>query len=408
MIRDKEVLELLREEPELLAVADAVGATQRAGRRQGRRAPRRAIALACLGFAVLVLVFTLGRGGGLSVVDRALAAVGEGPVLHAIIRTPDSETTARVEIATGRGVAGPQLETEMWLHERRGILHVLTRREGRVVEDGAFRYAEVARDPTEAFSDPFQIAGFYRKALEDGHMREIGSGTLLGRDVVWLEARGPAGDPSREVVWRAALDRETWQLLALRLLMGGKPAGQLDVVRLEALPEGSHAFPRPGPDDGRGSVVVMGTELGPPVTLAQARDALPVPALWPGESVAGETFHSVTTFTDISDSKPPKRTRGVELGYGKPTRVFPPPLRVFDHPITVSQVPLGADLDTPLPPQGFMDVSKSEESETTGDGKTVDSTIWNGRLELRGLSITIQGPSRASVLEVAQALRPIP
>ena len=102
MIRDKEVLELLREEPELLAVADAVGATQRAGRRQGRRAPRRAIALAGLGFAVLVLVFTLGRGGGLSVVDRALAAVGEGPVLHAIVRQPDRRHGPGGSDATGQ------------------------------------------------------------------------------------------------------------------------------------------------------------------------------------------------------------------------------------------------------------------------------------------------------------------
>lgn len=398
MIRDKEVLELLREEPELLAVADAVGATQRVHRRWSASVPRRTvIALAGVGIAaVLVLVFALGRGGAPSIVDRALAAVGEGPVLHAITRMPDPSTTARIELSTGRETAPATLEAEMWLHEKRGVLHVINRRDGRVVADGAFRYTDITEDPLEAIYDPFQLAGLYRRALEDGHMREVGSGVLLGRPVVWLEARGPApGDPSKELVWRAALDRESWQLLALRMLVDEKPAFELDVVQLEALPEGSHVFPRAGPFSGvtsTGSAVSLD-----PVTLARARDALPVPAAWAGKSVAGETFHSAQTFTEVSDPPGAESTRGVELRYGEPKEIF-------FHPITVRQVPVGAAIDTPPPARGFIDLSTSKQGE--GGAKMV--TVWKGLLEFRGLWITIEAPSREAVLEVARALRPIP
>ena len=334
MIRDKEVLELLREEPELLALADAVGATQPVRQRRSRRPRRLAIALAGLGLAaVLVLVFTMSRGAAPSITDRALAAVGEGPVLHAIVRQPDPGAMARVELATGREVARAELEAEMWLHEKRGLLHVINRRDGRVVADGAFRYADVAADPLGAAYDPFQLAGLYRKALEDGHVREVGSGTLIGRRVVWLEARQPAaGDPSKEIVWRAALDRESWRLLALRMLTDGELALELDVLRLEALAEGSHVFPHPGPYESAFSCCGM-SGSGRPITLARARDALPVPAVWAGNEVAGETLGDVSMVTEVFDPPNARTTHSIELTYGEPESVY-------DVPITVRQMPV--------------------------------------------------------------------
>jgi hypothetical protein len=401
VIRDKEVLELLREEPELLAVADAVGATQRVRQRRTARVPRRrVIALAAVGTAaMLVVVFAQGRGGAPSIVDRALAAVGEGPVLHAITRMPDPSTTARIELSTGRETAPATLDAEMWLHERRGILHVINRRDGRVVDDRAVRYADVAGDPAGAPFDPFQLAGLYRKALEGGHVREVGSGTLIGRRVVWLEARQPAaGDPSREIVWRAALDQESWRLLALRLLVDGKPEMGLDVVKLEALAEGSHVFPHPGPYESPLTCCVSSGGGGAPITLARARDALTVPAVWAGNEVAGEPLGSVGTFAEVFDAR---TTHGIALTYGKPESIF-------DNVITVSEVAAGSATDTLPPAKGFIDLSMSKSRGETDDGKTFESTYWEGRLELRGLWITITAPSRAVVLEVARALRPIP
>lgn len=395
MIRDREIIELLREEPELLAVADAVGTTQRARLRRSASVPRRrAIALAGLGIAaVLVVVFALGRGGAPSIVDRALAAVGEGPVLHAITRMADPNADARVELATGREVAPATLEVEMWLDEGRGVLHVITRRDGRVVVDRAVRSADYAGDLYEGMSDPFQLAGLYRRMLDEGGARETGSGTLLGRPVVWLEARAPAaGDPSKEVVWRAALDSETSRLLALRVLVGGKPEIDLDVLRLEALAEGSHVFPRPGAYDlGTGTL-----ESGLTATLAQAREALPVPAVWAGNEVAGERLYSFGIFTRQSDSADSARVRGVSVSYGEPRGLL-------GNAITVSQVPVGAsDDEDPPPPPGLVDLSMSET------GQSAQSVVWSGRLEHQGLWITVTAPSREAVLEVARALRPIP
>ena len=86
-VRDREVLELLREEPELLAIADAVAETERPSSLLGPVRWLAAVALAAVALFALVLAAPWDRGGGGGVLDRALAAINkQGPVTHLTTR----------------------------------------------------------------------------------------------------------------------------------------------------------------------------------------------------------------------------------------------------------------------------------------------------------------------------------
>src|SRR5437016_3123671 len=89
-LRDPEIVELLADKPELLALADAYADTQRSAKAKGlRRAAPRILAVASAAAAVVAaVVLSTGGGGDHGIVDRALAAIGNGQVLHLVTRSP--------------------------------------------------------------------------------------------------------------------------------------------------------------------------------------------------------------------------------------------------------------------------------------------------------------------------------
>src|SRR5690242_9499906 len=89
---DPELTELIAEDPELAAIADALLATgPSAAARNRRRLPIRLGALAAALAAVAALVlFAPWSGGGPGLTDRALAALGDDPVLHVVTEWPSN------------------------------------------------------------------------------------------------------------------------------------------------------------------------------------------------------------------------------------------------------------------------------------------------------------------------------
>jgi len=84
---DREVLELLREDPDLLAIADAVVVTQRAEPQRRGGTWRLLGVAAVVAVAAVIAVVAPWHGHGNGLIDRALAAVGHGRVLHAVIES---------------------------------------------------------------------------------------------------------------------------------------------------------------------------------------------------------------------------------------------------------------------------------------------------------------------------------
>jgi len=176
---DREVVELLRDDPELLAIADAVVATQPPTRASYARRLHAVAAVAGAGIALAVVAPWHGHGDGL--VGRALAAMGRGPVLHAVIESHVPNETI-VTLSSGHERPVPQT-LEYWYDADRGSLRAISSTNGGVVVD-----ALVPRNGTGPRLDPALTAfvSRYREALKSGEAREAGRGTFDGRSVIWL------------------------------------------------------------------------------------------------------------------------------------------------------------------------------------------------------------------------------
>lgn len=219
---DREVVELLRDDPDLLALADAIVATQHPDTRDGARIPWRLLAVAAvIVTAVAVAVAAPWRGHGNGLVDRALAAVGRAPVLHAVIESNvPRETTVNLSTGARRPV---HQRLEYWYDAERGELRALTSINGRALDDELFPPIRLAASGAPPL-DP-ALMGFvsvYRDALRSGRAHEAGRGTFDGRRVIWLRF------DYRLFGERVGIDERTYRPIVIEPLdSDGTPAKQI-------------------------------------------------------------------------------------------------------------------------------------------------------------------------------------
>ena len=251
-VRDREVLDLLRDEPELLAIADAVADTQQ---RPRLLLPFRAIVavtLAAAAIFVLVLAAPWDRGGvgtG-TVLDRALAAIdSSGPVTH---------MTMRMDVADG-GHTFPSMVTESFYDKQDGLVRVISRSEGKIVGD----YTTVAaEDEFSFFPGLLEGAAFYKQALANGDARIVGQRVWEGTPVYWLELERGGG-----LILRIGIARDSYRPVVFRALNpNGTPSGaQVAVLGFDYVPRAQAAF------DTEASVLATGRVVGPDCRPAKAR-----------------------------------------------------------------------------------------------------------------------------------------
>jgi len=300
---DDELVQMLIDEPELLALADAVKATQVAGPQlaRSRRWPVVAAVAAAAVAGVAVALAAWPEAAPLT--QQALAAVGADPVLHVVLEDPDAATESTFEIATGQPVARA-LRTEIWFDGERNLkktIYALDRsvvdeqletRAGGVTRTGPiYTCAWIARhralaarrglscdagagEKTPAPSIEAAIAGFvdgYRQALASGAARDVGADHVVGRDVRWLQFRAENG------LTRVAVDVDSHLPVALESADGRT---QLRVLRTETLPFRPRLFsqPRHVEPPGGGSVISEA-----PTDLEGAAQALRAEPLWLGQ-----------------------------------------------------------------------------------------------------------------------------
>jgi hypothetical protein len=265
-----------------------------------------------------------------SLTDRALAALGDGPVLHIV-------TTERIDPLTWYGtlfdietgqVVPETREKELWFDEGRGLKRTVERIDGVVHDEvlqtpaGGFTRgggriitcAWIAAHPVEATKlrvscnenmengttprhvpeelptlDP-ALSGFadnYRAALESGRATEIARDTIDGRDVIWLRfsyerSTPPGRQPAPGYTQDVAVDASTYRPVRLR---SADLHVDAEITVAETIPYDGSLFPRPAdgppsPSYGRGRGEF-------PLELPQAAGVLGRPALWLGEEWAG-------------------------------------------------------------------------------------------------------------------------
>jgi hypothetical protein len=398
-LADPEVLELLQDEPELLAIADAL-ATTRPGYRRARPV-RRPLALAAAAAVLLIgvsLASLAGRGPTLT--ERALAAIGNGEVVHAVLRTEVPHNVV-IELATGEELP-TTVEIESWFDRRLGEVRTITHRNGEVVADALERDADAVSavgpievDPRRAPSPGAALSAFlrdYRAALEAEEAQVVDAGMIDGRRVAWLQFEAPSGQ-----VEQVAVDEQTGRPLRLRTLSSTGPrlGHEWDVVSIATIPRAEEMFSEPGPLPAHPSAGSV--RQSREASAAEASAELGRSVLWPGRVVEGLELVSLRIQV-LARTYPDGTTelgRGVELIYaaadssGRYLRLQQSPRPEPAYRFTEGRLTFNFN---PIPPEGFVDLAAH------GDAIL-------GQLRADGVFLTLEASERSVLLSAAANMR---
>jgi hypothetical protein len=267
-------------------------ANVRGPRRAAR--PLAAVALAAAGLFALAL-FQPWDDTSPSILERALAAVGDGPVLHVVLR--DEAEGGVIDLETGDRTPLYR-EREVWFDEARGLREI-TRFGGVVQRDVFYPAGRLASDLLKTYSG---LASGYREALERGDARVVGQGQIGGVPVHWIQTeRYVVSDPDgTRHVWQrvVAISQETFEPVYVDEKADGEfgPETGARIRRVEWLPadEGdfrAHSTNRPLGGfvirDVRKTVDELAALLGQtPLWLGETFRGMPLEASGSGESTA--------------------------------------------------------------------------------------------------------------------------
>lgn len=275
--------ELIAPDPEPTRWESVIDAVDTANRRRWRWLVRAVLVsgLALLA-AVLALAWPFGGGAHRTVLERAAAALGDGPVLHFVVR--GGWGGALIDLKTGRRTYLHATD-EYWYEPQHGI-HEVSRFAGVAQADALY-------PPRRLSSFDDTLAGLvarYRQALREGSALVLGRDVVEGQPVYWIrvdrEMLPDAGDKLHTWEHDVAVSRRSFEPVAVRKMRDGKPEpdGNTIVLRAESVPEGRALFTR---IKGDSSSLPMKTVRGRSLTPSGASAVLGRPALWDGRSVAG-------------------------------------------------------------------------------------------------------------------------
>jgi hypothetical protein len=401
---------------------------------------RRRVALVVALAAVIAAVAALlpGRIGSghehVGIVAEALAAVSQGPVLHAVLQVPTSQTwdgpshkhptIELLDLASGqtRPVVS---QMELWYDPERGLALQVDSVNGTVA------WASL-QTPTTTYDDhghqqastsPAQIdpglAAFlkgYKRSLADGTAIDQGPGTLDGRAIEWL--RFPPLRPSG-VPEEVAVDRDTFQAVAIRAICPNCTIAPptYTITTLDGVSRNTVDFSPPKVVEPHPVKLYDASyDLG---TLSGVTSYLGHQSYWAGNSVDGLAFTGVqfghpTNYSSETASADSviASGKGVTLYYGART----PP--TFDAPSGQPYLSIGETADIGFAFHSFNMEELSEDGQpltlarTTvppdGEAILTDIGFWVVQLRKGDVYIEIEGPSREVVVDTARALTATP
>jgi hypothetical protein len=211
--------------------------------------------------------------------ERALAAVDDGPVIHAVLRGDWGGTD--VDLTTGARTPAHG-ENEIWYDARRGRVRMVSRLGATVLHDNVY-------ESDRASPELVALGRDYKAALESGSARTAGQGVIDGHSVTWVVVKAevlPHGDGKlREWTQQVAVSNETFKPVATQDFVDGGKAGKGSlqrVLKVEALSAGDVEFAAP-------SSSILGPFNGgeEPITREAVSGVLGRAGVWLGEEHAG-------------------------------------------------------------------------------------------------------------------------
>lgn len=348
---------------------------------RGRRLPagRILVAAAVAGAIALGVSLLPGRVADRSqmgVVELALAAVSDGPVLHAVIEITEFDSML-VDLRSGETtIEVPR--AEVWFDGEQ------ERRRSRVMIGKSLVFDGVGE---ASMLDP-ALAGFasrYRQALASGEARVVGETTVEGRRAVLLRITLEPGRLAEEV----AVDAETYRPLRFRFVPGpGRVTNAwMRVVSIETIERDPNDFAPPEQPVSHGGLA----EKEGQVTVEKASTALGRPALWPGREIDGVELRQIELLRVKTRWSDHRQTT-------KPALVFE-----YGDSLTMS-VGLSAH---EMPLVGPMPHQRVPEGKLRLIEMNRWADEWFGTLERDGLYIKFESPQRDLIVAAAKALKPL-
>jgi hypothetical protein len=230
----------------------------------------------------VALAWPFGGGAHGTVLQRAAATLGDGPVLHFVIRS--GWGGALINLKTGSRNYLYATE-EFWYEGGRGI-HEVSRFAGVAQEDATYSVGRLSSlDKTLG-----SLVTRYRQALGDGRALVLGRDVVEGQPVYWIRVDSEMLPDVRNRLhtWAhdVAVSRETFAPVAVREMRDGKlsPDGNSIVLKAESVPKDEGNFTRMPHDSSGLAWRIARTGF---LTPSEASAVLRRPALWAGHSVAG-------------------------------------------------------------------------------------------------------------------------
>jgi hypothetical protein len=347
--------------------------------RPGRRLPTGRILVAAAVAGAIALGVTLlpdrvADRSQMGVVELALAAVSDGPVLHAVIEVSEFDSTL-IDLRSGQTTLEVP-RAELWFDGEQ------KRRRGRLTIGDSLVFDGVGE---ASMLDPV-LAGFasrYREALESGEARVVGETTVDGRRAVLLRIKLEPG-----LAEEVAVDAESYRPLQFRFVPGpGRDKSWTRIVSIETIERNPRDFAspeRPFPHSGL-------AEKQGQVTAAEASTALGRPALWPGRDIDGVDLRQIellrvkTRWSDYRETTKP----ALVFDYGEALKM--------SVGLSAYEMPLVGPLPHQRVPDGKLRLIEMN--------RWADE--WFGTLERDGLYFKFESPQRDLIVVAAKALKPL-
>jgi hypothetical protein len=275
----QETLDRLVPEPARMSNWDAV-------LRQARPR-RRSLALQVLvatGVAALAALFVVAPWQGterIGILDRALAAAGDGPVLHVVFRGGWGGTLVDLKTGERTPVYG---EREVWFDPSRDLVHQISRFGGVVENEELYERNRGDRELTELWRD-------YRPALERGTAKVIGQDVVDGVPVYWIIVRAQmlpdvADHKDHELAQQVAISRESFKPVAMRYTRDRQALdNEIEhILRFETISVDEADFTSAPGKSLNGVPMMSGSD---PIDLSQASKVLGRTPYWLGPEFAG-------------------------------------------------------------------------------------------------------------------------
>jgi hypothetical protein len=409
------------EDGDWLDVARRAGSPRRKRRRIAVVAAAAAVALV----AVLGVVELTSRGR-VGIVDRALAAVSTGPVIHAVmtinqqdlVNGPATAAASRLSIIDlATGAERPVLSTyRLWYDPDHRLARATTTIDGLPVWDSFDTKRGRQHGPFDPALSAF-VTG-YREALASGRAVSAGRDVIEGQAVQWLWFPGPVVKGQHRSGSEVGLDPATGKALFYRGWCPRCPEPIGPMYRIETLAGVQRSAMDFTSNVQHAAPARFGAGHGHTIPLRDANRLLGRTALWAGRAVAGIRFSLVQyRWSSRNSASPPTVANSISRGKGL---IFLYGVHVQPdgrHYRPIPGAPSFAITVTPDAPDGpgnFFGYGLREPQTIAGGPVPVYDQValsrigwWDAQFRKDGLYVEISGPSKAIVLAAARAMKPL-